>query len=705
MTKNNWIACIIVVIVVSCACIFCLMLSLLAAAGYVMLSPAVTQYFPFQPFEFSTPTPSLEVIRPSPQPWDAQPDLPHATHTPQAGSGNQSPAATPIPISVPTDTLSTLENTILPLSDPIELGQRLLGLRNLSPTVAPPSAPYQVGARQDFWLGNGDVENFSVSTTLQYITPHSYFWIEDGVDFNPRHLAQLAETFENQLYPTDRAYFGSEWSPGVDGDPHIYIVYARGIGEKIAGYFSSADEFPRTINPYSNQHEMFVFNADITSLSDKYTAGVLAHELQHMILWNQDRNESNWISEGLSELAALLNNAYSGGFDALYTSNPDLQLNEWPDDSRSDATPHYGASFLFMTYLLDRFGKTAIADLVSNPDNDLHGLDTTLQQLHATDPLTGRQITADDLFTDWAITNYIDDSGVADGRFAYTSYSSVPRAAPTFSYAACPLSPVTTDVHQYGVDYIRFTCPGNYTLHFVGSIQAPLLPADMHSGKYALWSNKGDESDTTLSRSFDFTQVSGKLDLSYWTWFDIENGWDYAYLEASTDGENWQILTTPSGTRLNPQGYAYGWGYTGMSGSGTRPSWIHEQVDLSQYAGKKVTLRFEYVTDANVTGEGFLLDDISIPQINYTTGFESGTDGWQAQGWVRMENVLPQTYRLALLSFGKSTQVQYIPLHADITADIPISIGSGVDNVVLVVTATTRFTRQPAPYRFSVTQP
>jgi immune inhibitor A len=42
--------------------------------------------------------------------------------------------------------------------------------------------------------------------------------------------------------------------------------------------------------------------------------------------------------------------------------------------------------------------------------------------------------------------------------------------------------------------------------------------------------------------------------------------------------------------------------------------WINEMVDLSQYAGQNLTLRFEYVTDSNVTGEGFLLDDLSIPR-------------------------------------------------------------------------------------------
>ena len=606
---------------------------------------------------------------------------------------------------VPTDTLDALENTLIPINNPIELADRLLNLNNISRTVTPPEAYYEIGAREQFWVGTGEQEDFRIQATLRYITDHAYFWIENGIDYEHSDLSNLADTFETQIYPQTRDYFGSEWTPGVDGDPHIYILYARGVGDNISGYFSSSDEYPPLVNQYSSAHEMFVFNADNSPLDDEYTYGVLAHELQHMIQWYQDLNESNWLSEGFSELAVLLNNFYGGGFDALYTSNPDLQLNNWPDDLVEASTPHYGASFLFVTYFLDRFGESGIRALVANPDNDLYGIDSTLRQIGAIDPLTGQPVTADTFFLDWAVTNYLMNDEVGDGRFSYTSYRDAPPAPATQTFNRCPVALTTNDVHQYGVDYIRFTCSGSYTLHFEGSIQTALLPQDPHSGSYAMWSNKSDESDTTLSRTFDLTNYTGPLSLDYWTWYDHEGGWDYLYLEASTDGENWQILTTPSGTSINPHGVAYGWGYTGYSGGGSSPVWIHETVDLSHFAGHNLTLRFEYITDSNVTGEGFMLDDVSIPEIGYSAGFESGNDGWLPDGWVRIQNVLPQSYKLALISSGDNTRVQYITLDPDISVDIPFTIGGGVDDVVLVVSGTTRFTRQLAPYRFSVSQP
>jgi immune inhibitor A len=189
------------------------------------------------------------------------------------------------------------------------------------------------------------------------------------------------------------------------------------------------------------------------------------------------------------------------------------------------------------------------------------------------------------------------------------------------------------------------------------------------------------------------------VSLSYWTWYDLEKDYDYVYLEASTDEKHWTILTTPSGTSSNPTGNSYGWGYNGQSNG-----WIQENVDLSAYAGQTVWLRYEYITDAAVTGSGFLVDDISIPAISYHEDFESGDGGWTGAGFVRIDNVLPQTYRLALITHASSgTKVEIIPINPDQTAQIPLQIGSnGVRDAVLVVTATTRFTLEEAPYQFTI---
>jgi immune inhibitor A len=624
-----------------------------------------------------------------------QPEQPEISPLP---SDEHIQPSSPNDFYVSTDTLETLENTIVPINDLLDLSARLQGKKNIPATVEGPLVPYRVGDKESFWVSNVDTnENFQIQAVLGYETEHAYFWFEQGVSYDKDELHKLADTFEREIYPTNRAFFGSEWSPGVDNDPHIYILFASNLGSGLAGYFSSSDEYHPMAHEYSNAHETFMLNADNLDLDDSFTYGVLAHEFQHMIHWYQDRNESTWLNEGFSELAMFINGYTTGGSDYLFSGNPDLQLNDWPNDP-SATSPHYGAAFLYVTYFLDRFGEKATQALVEHPANGMFSVDSVLEDMNIIDPQTGDLIDADDVFIDWAISNYLIDETIEDGRFTYRNYQDVPQVGDTETVHSCDNGRITRDVHQYGADYIRIACPGTYTLYFEGSVQASVLPADVFSGHYAFWSNKGDESDMTLTRSFDFTNHQGSLTLSYWTWFDIEEDWDYLYLEASTDGENWDILTTPSGTDHNPFGNSYGWGYSGLSGGDG--SWIKESIDISQFAGQEVLLRFEYVTDAAVNGEGLLLDDISIPEIGFFDDFEDESLDWDTAGFVRIQNVLPQKYEIALISIGRETSVEYISLAADNSAEIPLSIGDDVEEVVLVVAGTTRYTRQPTAYRF-----
>lgn len=596
------------------------------------------------------------------------------------------------------ETLQTLSDTIVPNNDPVELAQRL-GQKGDIPETVPSPPAYNVGDSEEFWASNVDTnENFRVTALLAYETDHAYFWIEDGVRYNNRDLEQLAESFENEIYPTNREFFGSEWSPGIDNDPHLNILFARGLGNSIAGYFSSADSVHPDAHEFSNAREMFLLNADNVDLSQDFTYGVLAHEFQHMIHWYRDRNEDSWLNEGFSELAAFLNGFDPGGFDYAYMVDPDLQLNDWPNDS-SATTPHYGASFLFLNYFLNRFGDDATKAVVNHDENGLESIDLVLTEQQEQDPASGEPVTADSVFADWAVTNYLLDSSVGDGRYTYENYSEAPQAFDTQIVTDCGGDWVNNTVNQYGVDYINLSCSGNVTLNFRGQTEVGVLPQSDFSGDYAFWSNKGDESDMTLTQTFDFTQVNAPIEMSFRTWYDLEEDYDYLFLVASTDGgETWQIVNTPSCTSEDPSGNSYGCGY-----NGTTDGWVDETVDLSAFAGQEVTLRFEYVTDAAVNGEGFLLDDVSIPAVGYSTDFEGDNGGWEPAGFVRIQNRLPQTFILSLIRReGSQTSVETLALDENQSLSLPLDFSGSLDQAVLVVSGSTRFTRQDASYSFQI---
>jgi hypothetical protein len=595
------------------------------------------------------------------------------------------------------ETLETLQEMIVPENDLRELAGRFEGKGEIPLTLDEPAVIYAIGDREMFLASNLDTdEYFEIYANLEYMTEHTYFWVQEGVEFDEGDMKLLADTFDESIYPTVRSFFGSEWLPGVDNDPRLYILYAEGLGFSVAGYFSSLDSVHPLAHEFSNAHEMIYFNADAVKFDEGFTYGVLAHEFQHMIHWNQDKNEATWLNEGFSELAMYLSGYDPGGFDRLYTMNPDIQLNTWPEDN-VDTNAHYGASFLFVTYFLERFGDEVTKVLIAHQQNGMESIDRVLADFELVDSYYGNMIQADDVFQDWVLANYLLDETIADGRYAYQSYPDAPRVNQTENVRECDNTWWQGRVNQYGVDYFRISCHGTYMLTFEGSTEVDVIPADAFSGDYAFWSNKGDDSDMTLTRSFDFSAEAGPLTLEFWTWYDLEVDYDYLYLLASEDGENWEIITTPSGTNEDPYGNSYGWAYNGVSAG-----WIKEVVDISEYAGKEVYLRFEYITDAGANGEGMQIDDVAVPETGYFSDFESDEGGWEADGFVRIQNRLPQTFAVSLIyDRGGEVEVEIVELNADQGFSKLLELELG-DEVVLAVSGTTRYIIIPADYQFKL---
>ena len=95
----------------------------------------------------------------------------------------------------------------------------------------------------------------------------------------------------------------------------------------------------------------------------------------------------------------------------------------------------------------------------------------------------------------------------------------------------------------------------------------------------------------------------------------------------------------------------------------------------------------------------FRLGDFVLPHAPY----DLAVDPPRLVGTAVAES-LPQTFRLALITHaGSTTTVKIIPVNADETAHIPVQIGNnGIQDVVLVVTATTRLTLEKAAYQFEI---
>jgi immune inhibitor A len=682
------------------ACLICVAVAVVGAGVSVFLSlPTDTPVYAWD----ATRTPTLEELL-APTSANGGGSTPQSTPTP-----NPNQALTHLDVANPVspealESAQTLGQADVPQSDPLGLAARLRGLKNLSPIVADHADPIAVGTVQTFHASNEDTQkNFTLTARMRYATAHVYFWVDTSVTATDKDIQTLSDYFETKIYPTDREFFGSEWTPGVDGDVHIYILYASGLGSSVGGFFSSADEYPTTVNPYSNAHEMFYVNADNQELNQSYTAGVLAHEFQHMIHWYQDRNEDTWLNEGSSELAVGLNKLDLGGFDQIYLENPDIPLTNWPSISDVDTSPWYGGAFLFMNYFLGRFGDTTTQALIHDQENGMKSVDAVLQQEGVIDPLTNTSLTADRFMADFAASLLLNDSKAYAGAFSFPEYKNVPKAniSGKDQIVSCPAGKRNGTLNQYGLHYYSIRCIGNFQLNFAGQSALKVVPTDAPEGKYMVWSNRGDESDMTLTRAFNLP--TGSATLKYKVWYDVEDGWDYGYVEISDDnGQTWKMLRTPSGTGNNPQGNSYGWGWTGESGGGSVSKWLDESIDISAYAGRNVQVRFEYITDAAVNQEGIILDDIRIPEMNYESGFEDGLDGWDAQGFVRLQNVMPQTFQVILIKqSGSSNIIERLTLDDRQFGSYLFSLKKN-ECLVVIIVPTSRFTTQTAKYEWEI---
>jgi immune inhibitor A len=604
--------------------------------------------------------------------------------------------ATAVGAEIPME--QALAQATIPASNERLLAERLKpGVGDIPVTVNPTPPSFKVGDKTSFWVLNGETQAVrQISATLQYITPHVYEWVEDGIQTNLNDIKRSADLFESKTYPTDRAFFGSEWTPGVDNDVHLSFLYANSLGQNTAGSYNSADEFSHLVNPYSNEKEMFYVAASQGQVqaNSSYDDGVLAHEFQHMIEWNQDPQEPAWVNEGMSVLAEHLNGFDVGGIDMAYSQEPDTQLTAWTSVNEGNLN-HYGASYLFMDYFLDRFGEQVTKDVVASKKQGVDGFNDALAK-------AGRPERFDDVFADWLIANDLNlPNAQPKGQFGYAEITPQPPAVMA-THSSFPASG-KAEVSQYGADYIQLQGSGDLTVDFSGQTTTKLVKTDPR-GHYSWYSNRGDGSNMTLTRPFDLSKVTSAT-LTFSAWYDIEDGYDYVYLEASTDGgQHWQILPGRQTTTKNNTGQAFGPGYTGLSGGGSAAQWISEQVDLSQFAGKQILLRYEYVTDGEVNKEGFLLDNIAIPELNYSDNVEAGDGGWQAAGWVRSDNTLDQHWLVQLeASDGSTVKLMRMPVDANGKGQLKLANAENYSRIMLIVSALAPVTTEPASYSYTIT--
>lgn len=591
-------------------------------------------------------------------------------------------------------TLTSLEQTRIPDADLVDLAIRLLHVEAISPP--PMEAPLrQIGDQARFNASNsGGGYSFEVDATLHAIGDHIYMWVEDGINIAVADLEELTNAWDERIYFQVRELWGSEALPGIDGDHRVHALFARDLGAGVAAYFGRRNIYPAEVAPSSNEREMFFMNLDSigSQISDEYVEGVVAHEFQHMIRANVDANEITWLDEGFSTFTELyLGYTSPLWFGDAFLAAPDTQLNTFAENSMS-RTANYGGGLLFVTYFFERFGLPGIQTLSADPATGMVSVNNVLSALGQTD--------SDAFFADWVLANYIQDSTVGNGRYGYTLL--IPSRTPALNDSIESYPYMIEDVlSQYGTHYYHLSGLSDYTkLHITLEIPetVALIPTFAPSGSHMWYSNRGDISNPTLTQTFNLTEVDSAT-LNYKAWYAIEHEWDYAYITVSTNGsKHWDILAAPNSTTSNPFDTAYGPGYTGQSGR-----WLDQTISLDAYAGQEIALRFEMVTDDAVNLHGLAIDDVTIPEIGYASDFEADDGGWQAAGWLRMDNILPQQAWVQTIQFAGDAVIIKRWRVPDDNTSWTLPLADDLDSIIIAVSPFAPVTTVPTQYKLTIT--
>ncbi len=311
-----------------------------------------------------------------------------------------------------------------------------------------------IGSSRLFWVPDVSTypyEFYQINATLKVNGPHNLIYSNTTAVSDPE-LLDMNDSFETLVYPALTDFFGIP--PDIDSNNKI-ILLVYDIDEIdygfVAGFFYSLNQFLNSeLQPnlrYSNEAE--ILHIDILAADNIET---VAHEFQHLIHFGNDDDEETWFDEGASMFAEYLigGDAFAGGVGSDFRDNPDVSLTYW-DSSGNLVLANYGASYTFFLYLAEHYGgNLVIKDLVQRSANGIESIEDSLFQ-------QGYDVPFVEVFRNWTIANFLDDTSFAGGAYGYYNDSVTVNTEDT--YASSPLPRTENSVPFWGTDYLKFNYP------------------------------------------------------------------------------------------------------------------------------------------------------------------------------------------------------------------------------------------------------
>ncbi len=330
-----------------------------------------------------------------------------------------------------------------------------------------------IGDKTTFKVPSSCSKFTTVTATAQYISNKAIIYTDSAAPtggFTATDYQDIANEFDNLIYPTDSAYFGTPLD--LDNNGHVIILYTPEVNKLtpagnpsgfVGGFFFAGDLFPVAQCAQSNIAEIFYVlapdpngtingNARSTSTVRQGTRGTIAHEFQHMINASERIRspieqgfEDTWLDEALAHFAEDVNGRAlknlpddaNATFETLFTNINDYSAFFFQNFARFQRymiNPGYyaptsagadtslavrGAAWSLVRYTADNYApngniKAFTRALAGGPNVGVDNL-----------TLRAGSIPFDSLVAGWMIANYADDAGIPGlpTKYSYKSYN------------------------------------------------------------------------------------------------------------------------------------------------------------------------------------------------------------------------------------------------------------------------------------------
>ena len=555
------------------------------------------------------------------------------------------------------------------------------GLKTSTPPVGTTVYDWYIGAMSGIpWMtlkGVGDFVEVWVQDDLSF--PAGDVRNEDPTNLmiTDEMVNYLIEEFDNTIYAIDTGYFGTpfdrdgtgtifEWLgwPSYTWDwietdePQRVILkilnyrddnyYDPYYPSYVAGFFSSGytDYYNRNmihldawrwwqrLGPEGTQWFPETHPGLVVNRPNLYES-VTAHEYQHNIHADRLPGDDIYMNEACSLVAEpLCGYELDTGQIEWFLATPDNSLTEWGDQGGINILADYGASFLWALYLNDHYGRTFMGDYVKNGNPGIEGINALLPM----------GVDFYKVFRDWTVANLIHTDDIGGGFYNYISidldelnpistyeidkkkigWTKGKNFGTTFTlgttYVPEGYDTGVIELSPFGTDYIELTgITGENYVFFDGDNDANYDYKWKYFDDKGTWYSGADDMIDILIAGEAYVDPDDPT-LELTTYWDIEDYWDFGFVQISTDdGDTWTSLS--NGYTLydyDPQAF-----YEIVDNLPGLTSWsvwvdpdgdgvVTMTFDLSAYVEEDVLIGFRYMTDWATTYEGWYIYDVSV---------------------------------------------------------------------------------------------